>query len=228
MPNLYEILTLDTDATQSDIRSAYREIVKQVHPDVGGDAEDFAVVQNAYDTLSDAKKKKRYDASLKVSSKSKKPDTKADPPDWYATTSGSYVPRSYGVDQNDFIRDCWAQVSQQPIYPFGSQGNSRGTQRQPKTATIQKNDIVGGTIQRSPDFPMSYGVGDRSYSVPVGRTTANIDVALNGNTDHLRTLLPGDRVFISYDGIDINMTVVSLVVRSAYGKNIVISLELEK
>lgn len=46
----FALLGLPTDATETEIRSAYREKVKRVHPDQGGDRETFRRVRDAYAT----------------------------------------------------------------------------------------------------------------------------------------------------------------------------------
>jgi hypothetical protein len=45
------VLGLSEGATQGDARRAFRRLVKQTHPDTGGDAGAFAVVFDAYDEL---------------------------------------------------------------------------------------------------------------------------------------------------------------------------------
>src|ERR1051326_8788706 len=61
----YEVLGLQRSATLDDIKKAYRKLAAKYHPDKNpGDAsaeEKFKEVQNAYDTLSDADKRKQYD-----------------------------------------------------------------------------------------------------------------------------------------------------------------------
>ena len=47
----FDALGLDTDASQDQIKSAYRDRVKEVHPDSGGDEESFKRVNRAYETL---------------------------------------------------------------------------------------------------------------------------------------------------------------------------------
>jgi curved DNA-binding protein CbpA len=61
--NPYEILGIDKNSTDSDIRKAYRKLAVQHHPDKGGDAEKFKEVNNAYSILSDKQKKTQYDSS---------------------------------------------------------------------------------------------------------------------------------------------------------------------
>lgn len=46
----FAVLGLETDADEREIRSAYREKVKRVHPDQGGDPERFREVREAYAT----------------------------------------------------------------------------------------------------------------------------------------------------------------------------------
>ena len=68
--NLYEELGLKQNATRSEIKSSYRSLVKQHHPDAGGKKERFLAIQNAWETLNDPIKKKQYDNSFFSSSSS--------------------------------------------------------------------------------------------------------------------------------------------------------------
>jgi hypothetical protein len=49
----YRTLGLDPGADEADVREAYRERVKEVHPDRGGDEESFRRVTRAYEALTD-------------------------------------------------------------------------------------------------------------------------------------------------------------------------------
>src|SRR6266850_8362305 len=61
----YETLKVDRKASQDDIRKSYRRLARKYHPDLNpGDkaAEDrFKKLQEAYDVLSDPKKRQMYD-----------------------------------------------------------------------------------------------------------------------------------------------------------------------
>lgn len=61
----YEVLGVDKSASEADIKKAFRAAAKKYHPDLNpGDAtaeERFKEVNEAYEVLSDAEKKARYD-----------------------------------------------------------------------------------------------------------------------------------------------------------------------
>jgi len=58
----YESLGVSKNATQDEIKKAYRKLVREVHPDRNpGSEERFKEVQGAYDVLSDPDKRKQYD-----------------------------------------------------------------------------------------------------------------------------------------------------------------------
>jgi preprotein translocase subunit Sec63 len=64
----YTDLGLPTSATAEDIRAAFRSLAKKHHPDrqgpqYDGDASEFRKVREAYEILSDPKKKAEYDRS---------------------------------------------------------------------------------------------------------------------------------------------------------------------
>lgn len=60
--NLYEILNISTNATDVEIKAAFRHLVRQYHPDVNPNYEEkFKEIKNAYDILSNTQKKLKYD-----------------------------------------------------------------------------------------------------------------------------------------------------------------------
>jgi DnaJ-class molecular chaperone len=62
--DLYATLGVARDASQAEIKRAYRKLAKEMHPDLNPDkdvAERFKQVTAAYDILSDAEKRGKYD-----------------------------------------------------------------------------------------------------------------------------------------------------------------------
>lgn len=60
--NYYDVLEISKDATDEQIKQAYRNLAKQHHPDKkGGNKEKFQKIQEAYDILYDKHKKNEYD-----------------------------------------------------------------------------------------------------------------------------------------------------------------------
>lgn len=63
-PNYYSILGVSKDASQDDIKKAFRNQARKYHPDVNkepGAEEKFKEISEAYEVLGDAEKRKTYD-----------------------------------------------------------------------------------------------------------------------------------------------------------------------
>ena len=61
----YEVLGINKNASQDEIKKAFRTMAKKYHPDLNANnkdaAEKFKEVNEAYEVLSDQNKKARYD-----------------------------------------------------------------------------------------------------------------------------------------------------------------------
>ena len=60
-PDYYKILGVSRTASADEIKSAYRKLARVYHPDAGGDEEKFKEINEAYEVLSDDKKRQIYD-----------------------------------------------------------------------------------------------------------------------------------------------------------------------
>lgn len=80
----YGVLEIEETATQEEIKSAFRTLVKRYHPDniETGNEQEFKKVMEAYEVLSNLEKRKKYDSSLRKSN-----STYNDSPDNESTTS---------------------------------------------------------------------------------------------------------------------------------------------
>jgi len=61
MKSHYDTLGVARNASQDEIKRAYRKLAGQHHPDKGGDKNKFQEIQAAYSTLSDDQKRAQYD-----------------------------------------------------------------------------------------------------------------------------------------------------------------------
>jgi molecular chaperone DnaJ len=63
--NYYEVLGVPREATQAEIRNAYRNLAKERHPDhPGGSTEEFSRLQEANAVLSDPNRRRQHDEAL--------------------------------------------------------------------------------------------------------------------------------------------------------------------
>lgn len=62
----YLVLGIASDASQTDIKDAYRRLAKTYHPDhYKGNSRPFQDIQEAYDVLSDPDRRKAHDAQMR-------------------------------------------------------------------------------------------------------------------------------------------------------------------
>lgn len=83
MLDYYKILEVDEDAESTVIKKSYRVLAKKYHPDLNPDDEEahkrFVEINEAYNTLSDDKQRKKYDELRKNRDKSGAKSSQSDP-----------------------------------------------------------------------------------------------------------------------------------------------------
>lgn len=69
--NFYEILGVNSDASMADIKTAYRSLSKEYHPDKNKEdpeaSRKFQEVQDAYEVLKDPERRRRFDETGSIS-----------------------------------------------------------------------------------------------------------------------------------------------------------------
>lgn len=120
----YSVLGVNKDATQDQIKKAYRKLASQHHPDKGGDTVKFQEIQTAYDTLSDPQKRNLYDNPR---------------PQMQGMPNGFHFSQQ-GFDLNDLFASAFGGRS-----PFGQQRNSKPTYRTRLNVSLQ--DAFNGSKQ---------------------------------------------------------------------------------
>ena len=68
--DLYAALDLSRDASQQEVRAAYRRASKRAHPDKGGTPKQWALVSLAKDVLGDERRRQKYDSTGRVDDES--------------------------------------------------------------------------------------------------------------------------------------------------------------
>ncbi|MCD8316091.1 MAG: DnaJ domain-containing protein [Eggerthellaceae bacterium] len=76
-PDYYESLGVSRTASPEEIKKAFRKLARTHHPDAGGDEDKFKEINEAYEVLSDPKKRELYDT--------------------YGTAKESEIPQSWGT-----------------------------------------------------------------------------------------------------------------------------------
>jgi curved DNA-binding protein CbpA len=88
----YDLLGVEPDASQREVKAAFRRRSLSVHPDHGGSAEAFVRLQEAYEVLSDPIRRAAYDRSLARGERADAWGT-----DWTAEAPDPWPPLAFGL-----------------------------------------------------------------------------------------------------------------------------------
>lgn len=120
MKDPYEVLGVDQNVSQAEVKKAYRKLAKKYHPDLNPDnesaTEKFQEINEAYEILSDPQKKRQYDTYGSSAFENG------------SSTSGGFT--SQGFDGFDIFGDIFGD--------FFSQGRSQNRKRPTKGSDIQQ------------------------------------------------------------------------------------------
>ena len=124
--NYYIILGVSPGASQNEIKRAYRDKVKNLHPDhYGGKREPFLDVQEAYAVLNDPARRKKYDESTRLSSQVFPSRRSRVSPDY--SNAEPLIPRKMGMDKSFYTyRPSFEEISEQLRQNFFEDYISKG------------------------------------------------------------------------------------------------------
>lgn len=156
MDDPYKILGVAKDAKPEDIRRAYRKLAKQHHPDLnpGNKAaeETFKAVSTAYDLLSDAEKRARYDRGEIDASGTEKPQARtyrqyADAEHGARYGGGAQAGGWNSANFEDLFGDAFRTRGAGPGAGFGNNAQMRG-QDERYSLTVEFLDAIRGVTRR--------------------------------------------------------------------------------
>jgi curved DNA-binding protein len=224
----YQLLGVDRSATADEIRKAYRKLARKYHPDVNKEddaATKFSEVQEAYDTLSDAEKRKMYD---QFGSTGPQGGFRGDPR-WQQ--AGGFGGGGFGgsgsVDFTDFFNEAVG-------------GRARG--RQAGSAPAQKGQNIETTITVT--FMTALKGGSEEVQTAEGTATVRIPAGMESgkklrlkgkghqgmgggpNGDMIITVTVGGHPLYQRRGLDVEMDVDLSIVEAALGTKLSLPLPL--
>ena len=151
MKDYYNILGVQPNASEDEIRSAYKKLAMKHHPDRGGDQAQFQNIQEAYSTLTDPERRAQWEHQRHF---------QHDP-----NQNGFGFSFSFGPDLNDIIRNFHGN-------PFG--GHFRQAQRNRDLRTTIELDLVSTLAAQTQYVEISGSNGDRrtvQVNIPRGIQT---------------------------------------------------------
>lgn len=141
----YGLLGLRPGASLAEVRTAWRRLAREAHPDAGGDPDRFRLLQEAYETLSDPLRRIEYDRLAR-----ERPGQDPEPPERAAATSrerGGSSPHLRllglaGLALAAFAAGVWIALDETPSVPAAG-GEPRVLPGEPMLARAAE-DVRGG------------------------------------------------------------------------------------
>lgn len=112
-PNYYETLEISPDATQAEIKVAYRRLAKLFHPDSNREVVDhghIAHINAAYEVLSDPRQRRFHDAQLRQRVSSSRVRSPRNQP----ASQTSYRPQQSSYNADELVQR-WIRMVYQPV-----------------------------------------------------------------------------------------------------------------
>ena len=207
-PDYYKILGVSRDASADEIKKAFRKLARTNHPDAGGDEEKFKEINEAYEVLSDDKKRKLYDQ--------------------YGTANENQIPRGWSggaVDMGDIFGGMdWSEILNNmrsgngafgSDWDFSSAGEAlNGAQ---KRVTLR---IPGQTDKQTLDVKIPAGAVDGGRLRLKGKGMAGANGGPAG--DLLITTKIAPHPYFTRDGANVKIDVPITIAEAALGASVVV------
>ena len=156
--NHYQVLGVRETATSDEIKSAYRKLALQFHPDKNPDNKEaeakFKEISAAYDVLKDTDKKAQYDLSLKH------------PEQFFHSSSGNYYQNRYSNLNEDLLRE---------IFPNGAFESFFGASFRGKPKEQKNKDTI---ISISVSIQEAFFGTEKLASVKEGTQTRTLSIKI--------------------------------------------------
>jgi len=226
----YKLLGVERSSTADEIRKAYRKLARKYHPDVNK-AEDaatkFAEVQEAYDTLSDAEKRKMYD-QFGSAGPAGGGGFRGDPR-WSQGMRGSGSGYGQAVDFSDIFGSAFGGGGGGSPFGGGQQQTAKGQDQSHEITVTFMTALKGGTED--------IRVGDASVSlqIPAG-IESGTKLRLKGkgapgttggpSGDMIVTVSVGGHPLYQRQGLDVDMDVDLNISEASLGAKVTLPLPL--
>jgi molecular chaperone DnaJ len=166
-PDYYKILGVGKNASDEEIKKAYRKLARQYHPDRNsGDKkaeERFKEISQAHDVLSDPDKRKSYDRGTG--------------PFGFATGGGGFDPGSFSGSFSDILSNLFGSGGGAQRGPGGRQGDVRSGRAAPRGRDLETevslsfDQAVNGAqvplaVPTSKACPTCHGTGAKPGTTP--------------------------------------------------------------
>ena len=168
--NFYDVLGVQKNASEDEIKKAFRKLAVKYHPDNGGDENKFKEISEAYETLSNPDKRREYDQLLMYGGIPGR-----------GAAGGAYAGGAAGVNIGDILNSMfsgngaftndWGQGFSSPFGGGAAGGRQRSRRGDDLSLTV---DVSAGDAFRGVTHKVTYRIpstGEQqaiAVSVPAG------------------------------------------------------------